>query len=314
MTEPIYIVGDIGGTHARFAHFDGDQPRLRDVQVLMCKSYESPTQAIEDYLGNHGLSRISGCCLAIATRVREGRIKLTNNHWQFDKEQLAAMLKAPVLLINDLAASAYAVKSLPQQEHSWLSDSRPQGEQMKLVLSSGTGLGVAMLTPAGEVLPSEGGHSSFAPHNLHEYQLLHCLMQRYERVSAERVLSGNGLSNLYWAQSSLQQGPVELTPAEIIERAKNAEPLALDVIGDFFSILSSFLGDMALISLAEGGVYLTGGVLDKLWPFYDADRFMARLSNKGRFSDFCTHLPLAKVTAEHIGLVGCAHALKSLKI
>ncbi|MGI9345300.1 MAG: ROK family protein, partial [Gammaproteobacteria bacterium] len=212
--------------------------------------------------------------------------------------------------INDLAASAYALQTLPSTDYNWLSEHQPQNGHVKLMVSMGTGLGMALITPDNKVLPSEGGHSSFAPHNLHEYQLLRCLMQRYKRISAERVLSGNGLANLYWAHTSLHQTPVDITPAEIMARANQGESVALAVIRDFFSILSSFIGDMALISLAEGGIYLTGGVLDKIWPFYDAESFMARLSNKGRFADFCARIPIAKITAEHIGLLGCASALQ----
>lgn len=311
MTDPVYIVGDIGGTHARFAYVDSKQPTLHEVEVVLCDSYEGPMQAIQDYINARELTHIAGYCLAVATRLEEKRIKLTNTHWQFEKEQLSSALGAPLLLINDLAANAYALKKLPASDYRWLNEHRPKDGQVKLVLGSGTGLGVAIVTANGEVLPSEGGHCSFAPHNLHECTLLNCLMQRYQRVSTERVLSGNGLSNLYWAHSSLQQTPVDIAPAEIIERANAGEAMALHAIGDFFNILSSFVGDMALVSLAEGGVYLTGGVLDKLWPFYDAQSFTARLGDKGRFSEFCAHLPVAKMTTEHIGLFGCACALEN---
>lgn len=310
MTNPIYIVGDIGGTHARLAHVDGNQLTLRDTQVFLCASYETPIQVIKEYIDTHKLTNISGACLAVATHLQEGRIKLTNNHWQFEKDELSAMINAPLLLINDLAASAYALKALPESNYTWLSENRPQGEQAKVILGSGTGIGVAMITQGGEVLASEGGHMGFSPHNQHERALLGCLMQRYQRVSIERVLSGSGLSNLYWAHSTLQETPVEISPAEIIARANKGEPMALQVIGHFFNILSAFIGDIALISLAKGGVYLMGGVLDKLWQFYDADAFMQRLTDKGRFSKFCGRLPIARITTEQVGMLGCAYALK----
>ena len=309
MTDPVYVVGDIGGTYARFAHVDGNQPILRDVEVLLCASYKGPEQALKEYTSTHKLTDISGCCLAIATHLQEGAIKLTNNHWQFKKQTLSSMMNAPLSLINDLVANAYALRALPEEDYIWLNKNRPTGKQLKVVLGSGTGLGVAMITPNGEVLASEAGHVGFAPYDKHEYALLDCLMQRYQRVSIERLLSGGGLSSLYWVHGTLQNNPLDITPAEIIERANQGELMALSAIRDFFNILSTFAGDIALMSLAKGGVYLVGGVLDKLWPFYDADVFMERLVDKGRFSAFCARLPIARITTEYLGMLGCAYAL-----
>lgn len=309
MTEALYIVGDIGGTHARFACVDGRQLILNDVEVLPCSGYDEPSLAIQEYIDKNNISNISGFCLAFATPVGQSSVKLTNNHWKFEVSSLSDQLGAPLMIINDFAANAYALNVLRKDEYQWLNRDGV-GKGVKVILGPGTGFGVCILTDMGEVMPSEGGHVGFAPHTQHENLLLAKLIERYKRVSIERVLSGDGLSNLYWGHNILQGITEDISPSQVVERANTGDTLAQNAIRDFFNILASFVSDTALMSWAVGGVYLTGGVLEKLWPFYNQEIFLNRLTDKGRFSSFCQSLPVARIIAEHPGMLGCAYALR----
>ena len=309
MTEPVYVVADIGGTNARFAHVNGRQLILRDIEILPCEYYSEPSLAIKQYVKNQNLNNIKGFCIAVAADTDQPLVKLSNNDWQFTLEELKAHLDAPLLVINDFDANAYALNVLETKQYQWL-NKHSKADGNKVVLGPGTGLGVTIVTKKGEVMASEGGHVGFAPHNQHENLLLAKLLERYQRVSIERVLSGVGLSNLYWANSLLKGAPLEIMPSEVVAKANAGEALAQDTIIDFFNIFASFIGDIAIMTWATGGIYLTGGVLEKLWTFYDSDAFLKRLSEKGRFSNFCRSLPIAKITAEYPGMLGCAYAIR----
>lgn len=310
MNDPVYVVADIGGTHARFAYVIGKELSLNGIQVLTCADYTGLAPAIQKYLNTEKLVNINGYCLAVAGRTDRPVIKLTNNSWQFEVDKLVQQLGIPVLIINDFVANAHALSVLQKDQYQWLSNAGSVVEESRLIIGCGTGLGMAIVTKGGEVLASEGGHIGFAPHTRHESMLLSKLLERYQRVSIEKVLSGNGLSNLYWAHSLLHGAPAELSPCKVVEQAAGGDPLACHAIKDFFNILASFISDMALVNWAKGGVYLTGGVLEKLWPFYDQQAFLRRVSDKGRFSDFCADLPVARITTEYPGMLGCAYNLR----
>ena len=168
--------------------------------------------------------------------------------------------------------------------------------------------------PGGEIIPSEGGHVGFAPTSEHEIELLRELFARYRRVSVERLASGPGLENLYWANRRITcpdsiGGESRKSAREVGGLAAAGDPVALRSVEDFFDILAGFAGDMALSTWATGGVYLSGGVMRKLMPFFDPERFRARFEDKGRFARFCQSVPVAWIASDHPGLLGCSAAL-----
>src|SRR5690606_15580740 len=222
-------------------------------------------------------------------------------------------LDYPVVTINDFTAKAYCLDSLQDAELGWLGPQRPKGGKMRAILGPGTGLGVAGLTAGGEVIESEGGHISFAPVNDHERELLGVLWQRYERVSVERLLSGPGLSNLYWANSVIAGREAELEPAAITTLALQGDVLSSQTANDVLDVLASVAGDIALVFGSSDGVYLSGGILQRLRRVVDRNRFRQRFSAEGRFQEYCEDLPLVSVQAECIGLRGCVAALERLE-
>ena len=304
------VVADVGGTNARFALVD-KHGALKNITVLPTSDYPGPEQAIADYLSRVGLSAVSAICFAIACPVQGEIISMSNNHWSFARSALENSLGAPLLLINDFAAQALCLRDLHQEHIHWLGSPRPEPGQMKAVVGPGTGLGVAMLSPDGVVFPTEGGHSGFAPASAHQINLVEILRQKYSRISLERLISGQGLENLFWANSILDGEEKQLPAQQITSLAHSDDSLAKKTIADFFEIFAAACGDMALNYGSEGGVYLTGGVMEKLSDFLDEDSFRHHFENKGRFAEYCAAIPVGIMNVENPGLLGCAAALRS---
>lgn len=307
------LIADLGGTNARFA-LVGDHPRdLAGIEVLAAADFPDIESAIRTYLDRRKISELAEVCLAVAGPVHEDVVDLPNSHWAFSRSRLEGRLGAPLTIINDFTAQALAVDALESTEVNWFGEPRPRPGGVRCIVGPGTGLGVAIQTPAGEVIPSEGGHVGFAPTDSHEIELLQALIPRYRRVSVERLVSGPGLENLYWANLRLAAGrgdvPVPSRSApEVVELARAGDATALQAVEDFFDILGIFCGDMALVSWATGGVYISGGVFRRLMPFFDAERFRTRFQDKGRFTRFCETVAVGWVTADQPGLLGCAVA------
>ena len=233
---------------------------------------------------------------------------------------LRAHLDAPLTILNDFTAQAFAIDVLADDEIEWIGEPRPRVGGVRTVIGPGTGLGVAIQTPHGEVVPSEAGHVHFAPTDSHEIELLRLLIPRYRRVSVERLVSGPGLENLFWANLHLDPGPGDMpgpnrSAKEVVNLAHGGNPTALQAIEDFFDVLAAFAGDMAMTSWATGGIYLSGGMMHRLRPFLDPERFRARFEDKGRFTRFCETVAVGWIKVDHPGLLGCAAAaLRHLQV
>lgn len=305
----IQIVADIGGTNARFAYVEGGSKELRGIEVFPCASFTFLIDAIRAYMERGHVGWVDNICLAVAGPVESDWIDLPNNHWAFSQRELGESLQVTLTIINDFSAQVLSIDVLSEAELQWLGTPRPQGGGVKAVMGPGTGLGVSAMLPSGEILPSEAGHVAFAPVNAHEANLLGILWQRYDRVSIERVLSGTGLANLYWANCRLDGHERELPAPEITAGAQAGDEYCLRAVADFYAILASMAGDVALMMGAGDGVYLSGGIIPRILDFLDVDKFRDRFEDKGRFREFNAQVPLAIVTAEQPGLSGCVRAL-----
>lgn len=313
--QGIRLVADLGGTNVRFAIRGASPHDLRRIEVLRCADYPTAGDAVTDYLGRNQIKRMLELCMAVAGPVEKDLIDLPNNHWSFSLSALRRQLGVPLTVVNDFTAQALAIDALEPEDLLWFGSPRPAGPGIRTVLGPGTGLGIAVQTVNGEVIPSEGGHVSFAPSNEHEADILRSLLSRFHRVSAERIISGPGLENIYWANRQLlESDPLpehEECPAHRVARlASEGDPIAIRTVRDFFDALAAFAGDMALFAWSTGGIYLSGGVMRSLSEFLDIERFRSRFEDKGRFSGFCKTVPLAWITHDYPGLLGCATILE----
>jgi len=304
------IVADIGGTNARFACVSPDNPALQQIGILPTAEFSTLEGAIRHYLASLPGKDIDTLCLALAGPVTQDSIQLTNNPWHFSRTALQQSLGMRVAVINDFTAQACCLDLLTSTELDWFGPQRPQGDRMRVIMGPGTGLGVAGIGPGGAILPTEGGHITFAPTDEHQLALLKVLWRQLPRVSAERLVSGPGLSNLYHANSVLAGTPATLTPAQITTGALQGDSLCARSVQDFLDILASVAGDLALALGALDGVYLAGGILPRLGALLDRERFRQRFSAKGRLAPWCAAIPVALARAEHMGLRGCAGALQ----
>lgn len=310
------LVGDIGGTNARFALWRDE--RLEAVQVLATADFPGPEQAIATYLEALGLplGAVGSVCLACAGPVSGDLFRFTNNHWRIERTAFCAALQVDeLLMINDFSAMALGMTRVRDEERVPVCPGQAQADRPALVIGAGTGLGVGTLLrqPDGRwlVLPGEGGHVDLPIGSLREAELWQTLYRQLGHVRAEDVLSGNGLLALYRAICLLDgHHPQHLTPAEITAAGLAGERIAAEVLEQFSCWLGRVAGNNVLTLGARGGVYIVGGVVPRFAERFLHSGFAGSFSDKGCMSDYLHGIPVWLVTAEYPGLTGAGVALQ----
>jgi glucokinase len=313
------LVGDVGGTNARFALVDS-QGHIRHPRTFVAREYGSLTEVIADYLEQTcGRRRPPRAMIAVAGPVLDGEIEFTNLHWQICEGDLLAYFEfEAVKLINDFAAQALACPLLETDDLRVLGPAlRPAPDCPMVVLGAGTGFGVAGLARGdrGDVaISTEGGHAGFAPCDEVEMEIWKRIRMRHGRVSIERLLSGPGLFDLYSALADIEGMNGELPDDKgVIEAANNGDRLAADAADRFCAILGSVAGDLALTFGARGGVFVSGGLAPRLADRLAASQFRARFEDKGRLSPFVAQIPTSLVLHPYPAIVGAARGLAQME-
>ncbi|MEJ6007485.1 glucokinase [Paucibacter sp. AS339] len=303
------LLGDIGGTNARFAWAESASGPVARCVNYRCADYPTIADAISSYVSEHAPTRPQAAALGIANPIDGDQVRMTNGNWSFSIQALKRDMGVQRLsVVNDFTALALALPSLEaSQLHALEGGSSVAGEPLA-VLGAGTGLGVAGLLPlphgAWRPLSGEGGHASLAGQDAFEDAVIARLRLRFGHVSAERALSGPGLVNLYQACAEIAvnashavHGAPDLTPPEVLLRAEQGDPLAAQAIGLFCSFLGSVAGNLALTLGARGGVYIGGGVAPRLLKELRQSNFRARFEGKGRFADYLAAIPCFVIDA-----------------
>jgi glucokinase len=303
------LVADIGGTNARFAISDADGA-LHEVRVLHSAKFPKIDDAITAYLADLKRPRPAQACFAVACPAKGPEIKLTNSSWRFAKADLRqAFGFERFVVVNDFEALAASVPILGGAQLAELRPGAPDPTSVSLVIGPGTGLGVGAFVPAGQgawaVISGEGGHIGFAPNTDQEVRLWQRMREKYGRVSAERVLNGAGLVNVYrFMADEAGQQVGEVDAPEISRRALAGEALATDAVLMFFDMLGSVTGDLALAFGSRAGVYIGGGITPKLLDFARRSRFIARFLDKGRVAAILQSMPIWVILEERAALYG----------
>jgi glucokinase len=320
--DPLILAGDIGGTHSRLALLTTDQGRLVFVREQTFASREEPSleSLLRKFLAGAEHPVTHGC-IGVAGPVRQGRCEATNLPWIIDAAALARQLHlARVGLINDLAAQAYGIEVLEEKDFEVLNPGTQDPHGNRAVIAAGTGLGeVGLFRCGGELRPfaSEGGHADFAPRNHLEMELLDYLLRHHSRVSAERVLSGRGLVNLYHflKESGRGQEPAWLAdalraddPAAVISRnaLDGRSPLCDQALDLFVTLYGAEAGNLALKLMATGGVYLGGGIAPKIIARLREPLFMNAFTAKGRMKPLVQAMPVRVILNPKTALLGAA--------
>lgn len=305
------VIADIGGTNARFAIArNGTFDRLVHVEVAR---YASLHDALTDYLGGlPSAMQPSQGAFAVAGPVLGDRIALTNSSWSFSVAELQQSLGLETIKVfNDFAATAMAVPYLPAQDRFQIGPANAKAEGPIGVIGPGTGLGVGSLVPQDGhwvMIAGEGGHVTLPAFTEEEETIIAVLRRRWDHVSAERVLSGSGLVNLYQAVCHVEgMVPQALTPADVTDRAvKGSDAQCVTAFAHFCAMLGTVAGDLALTVGARGGIYIAGGILLRFREAFAASGFRVRFEAKGRFADYLRFVPTQLVLEESPALLGLA--------
>lgn len=316
------LAGDVGGTNTRLAFFDlkGAELKKKATEVYPSRQYDSLDQIVKMFVATHDLP-FAYACFGVAGPVIGGRCETPNLAWVVEKERLADVLgTGSIELINDLEANAYGIPALNQDDFATINTGSFDREGNAALISAGTGLGEAGLYRDGEkLLPfaTEGGHVDFAPRNDLEVELFHYLLNRYERVSYERVVSGPGLLNIYlflrdsgredepsWLAEEITQGDA---PAIISQTAlEGKSELCSRALDLFCSLYGAEAGNLALKLKATGGVFVGGGIAPKILPRLKEPAFLESFRAKGRMRPLLEPIPVKVILNDQTALIGSA--------
>jgi glucokinase len=324
------VAGDIGGTHTRIALFEVNEDRLEKVldRVYPSRDYSSLDEILSIFVSNENV-RVSAACFGIAGPVLNGHVSTPNLAWVIDALQLAKVLQVTsVWLINDLQAHASGIDDLNHADFVPLNNAAPATGNAALI-AAGTGLGEAGLYWDGmrrRPFACEGGHCDFAPRNELEVELFRYLLEKFRRVSYERILSGHGLQNVYeflrdsgteqepdWLKEQLASGP---DPSAVISHVgMNAKaPICERALDIFVSVYGAEAGNLALKLLATGGVFLSGGIAARILPRLQRPEFLQAFVSKGRMQPLLEKVPIRVVNNDQVGVLGAArYAAEQLK-
>ncbi len=309
------LLADIGGTHARFVLYGGGDFKSAHTKWLALDYPDLPS-ALDKFLRQElpDRSRLDGIAVCAAGPVKDGRVDLTNSPWIVDARALAEVTGvADPLVVNDFTAMAMGVLAVGKAHHLAVGGGTAQDGRPIAVLGPGTGLGVSGLIPDGRgryiPLSGEGGHIDLAPSNEREISILLEMMHEDPHISAEDVLSGPGLESLHMALTRMDGRPTvdRVNAADIAKWARaGSSPLAVEAVARFTRWLGAVAGDVTLILGAQGGVYLTGGILPKWGPLFDHGLFREGFEAKGRFRGYMQPIPVTLVTGGEPAMHGLA--------
>jgi len=324
----MYLVGDIGGTKTNIVALEKVDKKFKPVfeNSYPSKNYDSLRSIVKEVVEETKHEAVSAC-FGVAGPVKNGRCEATNLPWLIDSKKIAEVLKIKpekVFLLNDLEAAAYGIESMEEKDLYVFNKGNPQKYGTKCLLSAGTGLGESIIVWDGtsyKPIPSEGGHTDFAPRTKIEIDLLNYLINKYGRVSYERILCGPGLINVYdfFAETEFKD-----TPHWLLERFKNEDPSAVvselamekkdecceKTLELFVSVYGAETGNLALKALATGGVYIGGGIAPKILTKMKEGAFMQSFTNKGRLSVMVAQMPVKVILNDKLPLYGCANYLR----
>jgi len=314
------LVGDVGGTHARFALVD-TQGHVRNPRTFQAKDYSSLTDVIEEYLETTaGKRRPPRAVVAVAGPVLDGEIEFTNLDWVVSEGDLLAHFEfEAVKLINDFAAQALACPRLQDGDLRQIGPDVGRGayDCPVVVLGAGTGFGVAGIArnERGDVaIATEGGHAAFAPNDEIEVEVWRRLKRKYGRVSIERLLSGAGLYDLYCALADIEgRNAVLPDQAAVTTEGLAGDPFAGATLDRFLGMLGSVAGDLALSYGARGGVYVSGGIAPRMADRLATSPFRTRFEDKGRLSDYVRAIPTFLVLHPYPAIIGAARELEQME-
>jgi glucokinase len=321
------LAGDIGGTNTRLGLFERlpDRPRLITARVFSTLAYRDLSAIISAFASDeavHG-TKVEAACFGVAGPVAGDTAELTNVRWHVDAGQVAKAFDIPrIRLLNDLQAMANAIPVLEASEVHVLQEGEAEGRGNIALIAAGTGLGEALLHNVnGRFIPaaSEGGHADFAARTEREIDVLRDLIQRFGRAEVESVVSGPGLVNLHRVTHVAPCVAVDVEKAADAPAAISTAALekrchaCIEALALFVDAYGAEAGNLALRSVATGGVFVGGGIAPKILPAVADGRFMHAFCDKAaRFREMLSKIPVKVILDDEAGLLGAAVCAASL--
>ncbi|MBD3678054.1 MAG: glucokinase [Rhodobacteraceae bacterium] len=312
------LVADIGGTNTRVALADGMTLLPESVRRYRNADYPGLETVLKAYIAEEGGVDCAGACVAVAGPVRDGVATMTNLDWTMDKETLARATGAEkVAILNDLQAQGHALGNIPTENlREVIAGPEAGAHAARLVIGVGTGFNAAPVyeTAAGRlVTPSESGHANLPIRTEAELRLCKFVETAHGFPAVEDVLSGRGLERVYSWLGAEAGDRKERSAAEIMSAVKDSsDPRATEAVKTFIRILGTVTGNLALIQLPFGGIFLAGGVARAMAPYLKDFGFDDAFRDKGRFAGFMQNFGVSVIEDDYAALTGCASHLKAL--
>ena len=306
------LVADIGGTNTRVALADGARLLPATVRRYSNAEYPGLETVLKTYIKDEGDVDCRAICVAVAGPVRDGVGTMTNLDWQFDRDTLMRASRAEHgVVLNDLQAQGHALGHVAAENIRPIvtggTDAGPDAAQ--LVIGVGTGFNMAPVwnLPTGRVVtPSECGHANLPIRTDAELRLCQYVETAHGFPAVEDVLSGRGLERVYRFFGHEAGDARELAAAAIMQAAAEDDPRATEAVKLFVRILGTVAGNLALIQLPFGGVYLVGGVARAMTPYLQRFGFAEAFRDKGRFAGFMQNFSVSIIEDDYAALTGCA--------
>ncbi|MFZ7089807.1 ROK family protein [Primorskyibacter sp. 2E233] len=311
MTDQLAVVADIGGTNTRVAFSRGTQ-----VQMHTVKRYRNADQSgieviLRDFLAGTD-ARPHAVCVDMAGPVKDGVGQMTNLSWSIAADSIAAETGAKVVsVLNDMQAQGFAVAHLDHHSQKPILPGRPaEANATRLVVNVGTGLNASPVYHMGGqtvVPPAEAGHITLPVQTEEELRLKEWVAQKHGTPGLEDVLSGRGFERIHaWLSHEAGDDSAPLDAGAIMQAFENGDPRATHAAKLFVRFMGRYAGNLALITLPFGGVYLVGGVVRHFGPHLLRLGFAESFADKGRFGPYMTQFPVHLVDDDYAALTGCA--------
>ena len=312
MRDKITLIGDIGGTNARFALTSTKNSSFYEYRKMKCADYITLSDAIESYLKEINLDAIDNAFLAVAAPIFEEKIKVINSHWLVDRKELARKLNIDSIhVINDFESIAYAIEIINKSNYQAIGPLK-QAHTKKFqynigIIGPGTGLGGAGLRKdenKTRAYAAELGHVGFASQSELQLEIVEVLRGKYNRVVNETVVSGPGLRNIHWALHCIKNKRYEeYSSEEIFKQIHNSEIAKLSV-DLFFEMLGQIAGDFALAIGAFDGILITGDLINSNSHLIQESLFRFGFENKDNYQDLMQNIPTSIINIPEVGLLG----------
>ncbi|PCH80390.1 MAG: glucokinase [Hyphomicrobiales bacterium] len=305
------LIGDIGGTNARFGILSDAHAEVKSFEIAKAANYTTIIEAIEEMVLAKTALRPRTAVLAIACPIDAEIVTLTNSHWVVNPKQMMQELDlADIVLLNDFEALALSLPFMEDDDLENLSGNIPPHAGTKLVIGPGTGLGAAGLIHAADTwvpVPGEGGHISIGPVTANEISVWPFLQTPVTPISAEHLVSGAGLLRLYQAISRMHGTDVICqTPQDVTTAAIDGNAGALEAMELFCTILGRVAGDLALVFMAKGGVYIAGGVSGHILEFLHKSMFVDAFCQKPPHVELLKAIDIVVITHPAPAFLGIA--------